>query len=171
MGTSYIVLDYRKFIDDGEKIIYSFSKHLCCYILSTKNVSHNFCSDFVMFLDPFKRKVFTLETSINNDKTFNLQNTIRLLLENIVEISEKLIPVYERDIDEVIHFKVNIDNHNYQALRGWKEEVAKKHNIGENKIHHIHLSDTMSYDEIQLLQPPDYRIIRSHYEDITLIEI
>lgn len=173
VSESYVMIEYRKYVDEDRKIIKTFNHPYQCILYRKPGTEWDTKSDLVVFIDPFFKKVFTF-TLLEQDMNYlNEEDTIFLLLIYINPICDFLIPVYENDKDEVIHFKVDNTYISDKSLNGWRPIVAKQYGLSYEQTHDIILKNDLSDSDIKTLteldEMPDYRIIRSQYEDITLI--
>ena len=174
MSNIYVVIEYRKYLDEEKKIIKSFNHNYSCILCRDLNTEWERYSDYIVFTDPFYRKVFVFELLDKGKSWLNEGGVARILLTNINEICENLIPIYKTDSDVVLYFMVDTFDINLtDQLNGWREAVSNKYTIKMEQTHDIVLSDDLNEFDIETLRKldecPDYRIIRSQNEDITLI--
>lgn len=174
MSNIHVVIEYRKYLDEEKKVIKSFNHKYSCILYRDLNTEWERYSDYIVFTDPFYRKVIVFELLDKRKTWLNEAGVVRVLLTNINEICENLIPIYETDIDGVIYLMVDTSDINSDdQLNGWREAVSNKYTIKMEQTHDIILSDDLNENDIETLEKldecPDYRVIRSQNEDITLI--
>lgn len=162
--------EYRNYMDDG-KVINRFYHNFIGFLMKEKRdtISSKIC----YLLDPDERKVFCYQ--LHPDSKIDTLNTpliIESILQNITFTYNLMSKIYNEDIDNIPVIPLTIVSPNalVDALKYWKISCAKRFNIDISQCHEVTLLETMTIEDMNKMNIPDYQIIRSQRESISLFK-